>query len=679
MTNKYISLRVNGRPDANGGFSPIVSFNSPSFELKDMAYGGFDENSYFFSVVIEPTQVVYKLIKNKVRSFSAIREGNLIIAMSIPCGYKINGYTPYEALMELKDEFFKSCMICKDEATQVYEFNSKIINPNVLDEAAKKIVIQQVGGPYHPMTPGQPIGCILVDEENIVKLLNDVQYPIFKNYSEVFIAEKGQGTNCTPITNIAIPRIKEYGIYVDGIRKDIVTDEAKVLTYRGNGNPSYYENNSVSFSIQELKEGNQVEGVTFDAVNERVNVNTDAYKIPLKKVVQLFFETSEIETHFKPSWRDIVLTYNGQHIMLNDNFTFTLVGDQIAALSPINQRNFVVKLPYSDKYKLKNLRIINGNMIIETEVMPSRMVDTTIGQPKNSSMREILLSFKGNFLSELNLLYVDIVRKDANNGKIKLYQSTKVSFKGNKGVYTANVYIPEEWCRNNDMYVRLKDDTRCFDSKKPLDFKSKDGIELHEDNFVEVPKNFYEKVVKPFVWLYVSILVLLLGFVAGMFIGYLNYEGIHALLNKEETVVESVVNGTANAVENAATVEEAEEIVNEKIFSCDKCPEIFGSEEELEAHKADKHTIKCSICGQQFGSQEELGEHLKSHTLHPRTLVYKCPICGKEFDSEAKLNGHKNENHHFVCEECGPSVYFNTREELNAHKQSKHNNRREER
>ena len=49
---------------------PIATFNSPNFQILDVVYGGFHMNSYFFSIKIEPTQVIYKIIKNNVRKGS---------------------------------------------------------------------------------------------------------------------------------------------------------------------------------------------------------------------------------------------------------------------------------------------------------------------------------------------------------------------------------------------------------------------------------------------------------------------------------------------------------------------------------------------------------------------------------------------------------------------------------
>ena len=50
---RYISVKVCGNPEANGGFMPLILFNSPAIDIVDAFYTGLDTNSYFFSVKVE--------------------------------------------------------------------------------------------------------------------------------------------------------------------------------------------------------------------------------------------------------------------------------------------------------------------------------------------------------------------------------------------------------------------------------------------------------------------------------------------------------------------------------------------------------------------------------------------------------------------------------------------------
>ena len=196
MDNKFISVKVSGNPDPNGGFGSLIMFNNPRFELKDVFYGGFESNSFYYSIRIDQSQVVYKIIKNNVRSHGAIRAGALSLAFSIPKGYKVNGYKPYEVLMDLLYTFLKNCMTCRDEIADTYEFNDVRVPLDALDETAKKYTLTESESPWRTMSNDARIGCIQAEEIQIEQLINDVQYDEFEIYSEVLIAEN-VGDNCT--------------------------------------------------------------------------------------------------------------------------------------------------------------------------------------------------------------------------------------------------------------------------------------------------------------------------------------------------------------------------------------------------------------------------------------------------------------------------------------------------
>ena len=222
MDNKFISVKVSGNPDPNGGFGSLIMFNNPRFELKDVFYGGFESNSFYYSIRIDQSQVVYKIIKNNVRSHGAIRAGALSLAFSIPKGYKVNGYKPYEVLMDLLYTFLKNCMTCRDEIADTYEFNDVRVPLDALDETAKKYTLTESASPWRTMSNDARIGCIQAEEIQIEQLINDVQYDEFEKYSEVLIAEN-VGDNCTfsRITGLEIPRRPVYTIVVDNDSKSI--------------------------------------------------------------------------------------------------------------------------------------------------------------------------------------------------------------------------------------------------------------------------------------------------------------------------------------------------------------------------------------------------------------------------------------------------------------------------
>lgn len=215
--NHNISVKVCGNPESSGGFGPILLLNNPSFVVEDQFYVGFDKNSFFFTITTYPTQTVYKLVKNNVRSSGAFRVGSLVIAISIPKNYKLEGgYTPYDVLCALKDEFLKKCMTCKDPVRETYEYNAGKIDGHVLDEVVSKFTLTCFRTPYRVMTPNGPVGYIEETEEKIKEFFQDINYPEFDKFKEVVVATTVHTTSYVPISNIQIPRPKKYEVIVDG-------------------------------------------------------------------------------------------------------------------------------------------------------------------------------------------------------------------------------------------------------------------------------------------------------------------------------------------------------------------------------------------------------------------------------------------------------------------------------
>ena len=169
--NQYISVKVCGNPDSNSGFVPILLFNSPSFAVEDQFYVGFDNCSYFYTIKTTKSQTIFKLVKNNVRSYGAARAGSLVIAFSIPKNYKLDGgYTPYDVLGKLKNEFLKMCMTCKDPVRETYEYNSGRIDQHVLDEVSTEFTISPNPSPNREMNPNSPIGYLVRTDSEIEKL-----------------------------------------------------------------------------------------------------------------------------------------------------------------------------------------------------------------------------------------------------------------------------------------------------------------------------------------------------------------------------------------------------------------------------------------------------------------------------------------------------------------------------
>ncbi|MDD7319105.1 MAG: hypothetical protein PUG74_10620 [Prevotellaceae bacterium] len=244
-----------------------------------------ENNSYFFSVRIEKTKVIYKIIKNNVRSNGSARPSSpLVIAISIPRGYELAGnISPYDVLIDLKDEFIKLCMTYRDAHSGIYEYNSGRINTNALDHIIQKYALRPTGRKYTEMTNNDAIGYVIMPEENIKLLMSDIRYDVFSNYKEIVIAENvGQATGFSIIKDLVVPRPKEYTIFDGEIESIRVTDIKKPYIIESNENAKYYNNGKLTFTIEDLINNPYLSSaIRFDADNEAVYL--DRKKLATRK------------------------------------------------------------------------------------------------------------------------------------------------------------------------------------------------------------------------------------------------------------------------------------------------------------------------------------------------------------------------------------------------------------
>lgn len=367
--NHNISVKVCGNPESSGGFGPILLLNNPSFVVEDQFYVGFDKNSFFFTITTYQTQTVYKLVKNNVRSSGAFRIGSLVIAISIPKNYKLEGgYTPYDVLCALKDEFLKKCMTCKDPVRETYEYNAGKIDGHVLDEVVGKFTLTDSRAPYRVMTPNGPVGYIEETEEKIKEFFQDVNYPEFVKFKEVVVATTVHTTSYVPISNIQIPRPKKYELIVDGQPQgDCCNLNERLKIICRNKSPLYYEDLSFVFSIQDLIDGLRHKGVVCDTEQERVSVETESWGTPKKEKVSLAIFPEEDENYFIRNPWELKVTLLSSNttkkiVVSKERLVIALQGKEIAALK---DGGIQVDTTPRSKYVVKKQELVEDILRVE--------------------------------------------------------------------------------------------------------------------------------------------------------------------------------------------------------------------------------------------------------------------------------------------------------------------------
>lgn len=400
--NHSISVKVCGNPESSGGFGPILLLNNPSFVVEDQFYVGFDKNSFFFTITTYQTQTVYKLVKNNVRSSGAFRVGSLVIAISIPKNYKLEGgYTPYDVLCALKDEFLKKCMTCKDPVRETYEYNAGKIDGHVLDEVVSKFTLTDSRAPYRVMTPNGLVGYIEETEEKIKEFFQDVNYPEFDKFKEVVVATTVHTTSYVPISNIQIPRPKKYELIVDGQPQGNccnLNERLKIICR--SKSPLYYEDLSFVFSIQDLIDGNvSHEGVVLDTVQERVIVETESWGTPKKKKVFLAIFPEEDEDYFISYPQELKVTLFSSNSRTSkrvdvsqQGLVITLEGNEIAALK---DGGIQVDTTPLSKYVVKKQELVEDELRVEVaqrkrpSPVPAGKLTVHVTFPEDKDLRGI--------------------------------------------------------------------------------------------------------------------------------------------------------------------------------------------------------------------------------------------------------------------------------------------------
>lgn len=505
--NHNISVKVCGNPESSGGFGPILLLNNPSFVVEDQFYVGFDKNSFFFTITTYQTQTVYKLVKNNVRSSGAFRVGSLVIAISIPKNYKLEGgYTPYDVLCALKDEFLKKCMTCKDPVRETYEYNAGKIDGHVLDEVVGKFTLTCFRTPDRVMSPNGPVGYIVETEEKIKELFQDINYPEFDKFKEVVVATDVHTTSYVPISNIQIPRPKKYDLFVDGQWKRSCSNlNEKIPVECPNKSPLYYEELSREFSIQDLIDRPEKhEGVVLDTVQERVVVNTDDWGKPKEKEVFLTISPEESKDYFirNPQKLLVILVSSNTRkevkVFRQRLLVITLSGNEIAALKKNDGINVVTT--ERSIYKVKKCQLVEEDEL-HVEVEPRELPSP----PPADELKVKVIFPEDKDLGGIS--YVDLQAKNCiNNQDVFSVSNLLLKRSSEKEGYNGMFKIRAKNVPPCDFYLKcsIKNEVWKTGEIKP----NQKSVTV---TFVKIHRPFTDRYRKPLVCVLVTMMALVLG------------------------------------------------------------------------------------------------------------------------------------------------------------------------
>ena len=504
---KYISVKVFGNPDSHSGAEKVgfILCNNARFEFKEPTYTGFQDNSFYFLISIESDCIVYKLIKNNVRSFSSVREGRLVFGISVPKGYAIaGGLSPYDALIEIKDKFIGGYMTLKDPLKETYEYNEGIMTTNKLNEitkeldaVARKYVLEAKSGPYRQMTPGGPTAYVTATQDDIRKLMADVQYAEFEPYGEVLVAEKADKVPYDKL-DIQIPRPRNYTVYINGMPFGTETNVEKELQFNSGKNANYYDNESVTFTIRELENGKKINGVQINIDEEKIYVTVNAspktkkISICLNRIDNNTVIFNNPQANTPPAFS---LTYDSRPITVKRNHDgslyFILKGEEIGLLS--RPEGFAVQFNNTEKYQNEDVSLENDILTVayrikqqQTVTSGSKKGHTENSQDAGRTVKFVFYEEKfedrfPNFQDPLNPLTAKVKCGD------KLLKTTiqfsNIEDKKKRAIVQSIVQLPSDWY--GPISVEITDGKTTYVTKQPVYFNNKGEAEVQFNNLEE--------------------------------------------------------------------------------------------------------------------------------------------------------------------------------------------------
>lgn len=681
-SKKYISLQVTGNPDPHGGYRPIVSSNlvGEMIPVNENDYPGFSQNPFFFTFRIEDKRTLYTLVRSKVKSYGASRDGvSMKITISIPRGYRFESVdSPYDVLVELMDEFLQRAMT-PIQGTDYYAYNKPQIEPTLLDDIARKYsLVKADDGPYRVMG-GTGTAYIQLPDDKIRELLRDVHYPEFQPYHEIVVAELVGGTSYVKLPPLDIPRKPAYTVYVDGLpQQGTVKDKNKPLNYKGSKDSQCYDNSSVTFTLGELLAGKGYPGVTIDKANEAVWVDTSRLSKPKVTTWTLRF-TPDTATQYFLRNKDVLAVYFDKGygapkpLPLDSKLSFTLCGEDLKLLDG----RFKVSFNRKDEYEINGVEEPNrngGNVNVTVERITRRPVTQSIqfqsGTSSNAQMPasqdcKLTITFaEGNPFG---------IGKDNRRKTFEVIFSddskfvTEVNFSQQLGAYSKTKPISKQWIGEISIPSSLVGRVKCirFDCGKGR-FANASWSGRTEVNDSEFKKERAGLLNLKFGFLRL-VLMLLIALVVGFAAGYLTGGLAGWSFGEEETEMETVPEPQAMVnVTPPVSIEQPEvEAQTADTVKCEKCGAAFADSTAMANHRDREHTVlfSCDQCDLKFNTKDELTAH--KNIKHP--VLFNCDQCGLEFKTEEELKNHKD-IYHKGSWQCPYCVYrFKTETELKSH------------
>ena len=534
-------MLILGNKVGHSGLDVLLPVNNPQFTIKDEQYDGLTTNEYILTVRHLAKYSIYSIVTNRICSIGAMRDGSLVVAISIPRGFMLENTTPYDLLMKLYVKFLADCTERRDDGR--YEFKDTEYIADPFKEILNNCRLKADKRKYYEMTGTQNAYVVTGNKEKTEIFLQDSYYPEFKEFSQVIVLDN----DCPDLMkrlHLDIPKKKSYELYVNTRlcgSKDLTDENQHIFITLSEG--PFYHDKDIEFSVSGIRNGEYTGNpkISINDENERIMVlwtpEPKEYKCRLIINGKSFSDAENIKiSKYLTVWPSGVK----EEKKLGEDGHFSLFGNERETVPEIR-----LSRELTDKYSIvqpKEFEESDNEEILNCFIQPIKNHEVQVSPQTVASVKYVSIKLRANkreFAGKTLVVYA----KDLNRKKVLFKDTIKLSKirNGRDTCYEGVIYIGKEslfWSVSRCMlYIRNEEDmeeTKIEKNAKNQEINL-DKCEWRQLNSIPLRVRRYLKVIP-----YCLVLI------AGLFIGSLF---LGDLFKKAES--SNVTTSTAEVVDKA--------------------------------------------------------------------------------------------------------------------------------
>ena len=457
-----ISLLILGNKVGHSGLDVLLTVNNPQFTIKDEQYEGLNTNEYILTVRHLAQYSIYSIVTNRICSIGAMRDGSLVVAISIPQGSMLANTTPYDLLLKLYVKFLADCTEQKDDGR--YEFKDTEYVADPFKEILDNCQLKEDKRKYYEMTGRQNAYVVTGNKEKTEIFLQDSYYPEFKNFSQVIVLDN-DCSNLMKRLHLDIPKKKIYELYVNSQlygSADLTDENQHISITLSKGH--FYHDEDVEFSVSDIRKGKYLENPKISINDEEEYIKVLWTPKPKQYECRLIINgksCSDAENTEIAKYLTVCPSGVKKEIKLGEDGHFSLIGDERKPMPEIR-----LSSELTDKYSIeqpKEFEESDNEEILNCFIQPIKNHEVQVLPQTAASVKYVSIKLRANkreFAEKTLVVYA----KDSKRKKVLFKDTIKLSKirNGRDTCYEGVVYIGKEslfWSVSRCMlYIRNEED-----------------------------------------------------------------------------------------------------------------------------------------------------------------------------------------------------------------------------